>query len=445
MLIGIFFIWLFAAIIVAFFDIKKSLGMMISYLLLVPYSSFLFSSIQIEFNYILFVIFGIFLFKETLLNNNETFDFTIVKHISIFLFFILLSSLFTDGVDFGFQLSTLRSFAFGNFLIPIMLWQVCKTKNEIIFFIKIILICLLIMLAYGIYCFITGQNPYITLLSQLFNKQDNFQIFSGIERGGIIGKGQSTTSHPMLWSVILSMAFFASYIFWNKKKNLTYYIFVLMILFNLFVCNVRTGIVASVIGVALLFTHFSLRAKLISILVIVFVLLLSIDSSIFGSYQSYVDSIIYFNDPDKNIGGSSIDMRLLQLGGAVSLWEQGGIIFGNGFGWCVNYLTLYGDHPILLSFESIIYVVLIENGVLGILIYGFFFYGFFRINRDLSLRSQNERKLEYWLINSYIITYIIYVVLTGIFGFNLFLIFLILMFIKIRLSNNNNETESIIL
>lgn len=443
MLIGIFFIWLFTAVIVAFFDIKASLGLMISYILLVPYSSFEFSSIRVEYNYILLFIFLIYIFRTTLLNS-ESYDLTIIKPLAVFSILIFIGSFFSTGVDFSYQLTILRSYIIGFFFIPIMLWQVCKTKSDFSYFTRIVLVCFAIMLIYGGYCFLVGQNPYVATLSALFNKQDNNEIFSHIERAGLIGKIQSTTSHPMMWSVFLSLVLFASYSFWVEKKSYTYYVFVLLVVFNLFVCNVRTGIVASAIGMALLFTNFSFRSKLISLTVIIAILLLSIDTSIFGSFQPYIDSIIYFNDPNKNVGGSSLDMRMLQFGGAVSLWDQGGLLFGNGFGWCANYYALYGDHPILLGFESIIYVVLIENGVLGIIAYGFLFYSLFRINRNLYIQSENFHKVEFWLNNSLIVTYIIYVIITGVFGFSLFLILLTLLFIKTRLAIIYDETITIL-
>jgi len=440
MLIAVFFVILFLALVLSVFNMKYSLGLMIAYRLLVPYSSFQFSSIPIEYNYILLLIFCIFLFRVAFLNH-EPFDRRIIMPFAIFTFIIIIGSFFSDGVDFTFQIASLRSYIIGYFLIPIMLWQVCKTKSDFNFFARIIIICLSIMLIYGLFCFLTGQNPYIAALSELFNKQDNNEIFSEIERGGLTGKVQSTTSHPMLWSVVLSLIIFASNSLWLRKKNYTFYIFVALVLFNLFVCNVRTGIVATVIGLAILFTQFSFRYKLISISFILVLLLLSADTSIFGSFQPFVDSIIYFSDTDKNVGGSSLEMRMVQFGGAVSLWEQGGILFGNGFNWCGNYYALYGDHPILLAFESIIYVIIIENGVLGIIIYGFLFYSFYKINWDLYLSLQKKNKTEYWLINSLITTYIIYIMITGLFGFNFFLIFLVLMYVKNRLTLINDDEQ----
>jgi len=413
---------------------------MIAYRFLIPYSSFVFASIPIEYNYILLMIFFIYLFRESFLNR-ESFDYTIIKPFAIFSVVILIGSFFSEGVDFEYQLSILRSYMIGFFLIPIMLWQVCKTKSDINYFTRIILVSITIMLIYGVYCFFTGTNPYITSLSILFNAKDNNEVFSEMERGGFIGKIQSTTSHPFFWSVILSMAIFASYSFWIIKKSYTYYIFLALLIFNLFVCNVRTGIVATAVGTALLFNQFSVRSKLISLSVIIFIFLFSIDTSIFGSLQPIIDSIIYFNDPHKDVGGSSLEMRMVQLGGAITIWQQGGILFGNGFGWCGYYYAFYGDHPILLGFESIIYVILIDNGVLGILLYVFLFYSFYKINWNLYTGSVYKKKTEFWIINSFITSYIIFIVMTGQFGFNIFLIFLVLMLLKIRLTILNDDEQ----
>jgi hypothetical protein len=368
----------------------------------------------------------------------EAFDLTIVKPFLIFILFIFIGSFFSPGVDFYDQLSSLRSFILKNFLVPIMLWQVCKDKSDVNYFFRIIIACLLIMCLYGIFCSISGHNPYLATLSNLFDKQDNNIVFSQGERSSIIGKIQSTTSHPMLWSVILCMTLFSSYILFGVKKNVVFYTFIALVLINLLICNVRTGIVASILGMAFLFTHLSLRYKVLGIFLVILILAVGIDTSIFGKYQPFVESIVYFNDANKNIGGSSLDMRITQLGGAILLWKDGGIIFGNGFGWCENYYNLYGDHPILLGFESIIYIILIENGILGIIIYGFLFYNFFRMNYLVNKESENKNRLEFWLINSFIIAYIVFIIVTGFFGFNFFLIFLVLMFLKI-ISTDKNE------
>jgi hypothetical protein len=438
MLITIFFIWLLIALIISVFDLKASLGLMIAYLLLVPYSSFKFSFISIEFNYMLLAIFCVFLVRWVLLRK-ESFDLTIIKPFAIFVLFILVGSFFSSGVDFVDQLSNLRSFSIRNFLIPIMLWQVCKEKSDVKYFTKIIFFCLIIMCIYGIFCFIAGQNPYIESLSYLFKKQDNYIIFSQIERSGILGKIQSTTSHPMLWSLILCMMLFASYVFIDAKNSLQLYFIISLMLINLMISNVRTGIVSFILGMSYLFTHFSLRFKLFGLSIIFLVLTLSVDTSIFGKYQPFVDSMVYFTDQTKSISGSTLDTRLIQLGGAVSLWEQGGIIFGNGFGWCGDYYATYGDHPILLGFESIIFIIIIENGIMGIILYGFLFYSFFKINHMILKKTKNKQKMEYWVIQSFIIAYIIFIVITGLFGFNLFLIFLVLMFKTILF---NKQTDS---
>jgi hypothetical protein len=206
---------------------------------------------------------------------------------------------------------------------------------------------------------------------------------------------------------------------------------------------VRSGIFAFILGMAYLFTHFSLRLKLFSLSVIVFMLAISIDTSLFGKYQPLVDSMIYFNDPAKSYGGSSLDMRLLQLDGAISLWEKGGIIFGNGFGWCGYYSAQYGDHPVLLGFESILFVMIIENGIMGIILYGFVYLSFFRINYLVYKKAKIIQKMEYWIITSYLISYIIFILVTGMFGFNLFLIFLVIMFLKILLKNKETSSYAI--
>ncbi len=440
MIINILLLWLLLAVAVAVFDIKASIGLIIAYLLLVPYSTFVYSFATIEINYIILLIFVLFVLKEGL-NRKETFDFSLAKPFLIFCLFLLvgslLSSIYSASLGLGSQLSYIRRFSIINFLIPIMLWHMCKNENDVFYFVRIIFVCMFIMGLYGIYCFVTGFNPYVTGLSVLFAVQNNFDILGVIERAGLGGKIQSTTIHPMAWSVLLVMTLYASYIFFKTKSTILFYLFVVLIAFNLFVCNVRSGIVAFFVGLFFLFPRYSSRSILIVLFIVLLVFIIGIDTSIFGDYQPFIDSIIYFNDPEKNIGGSSIELRISQLEGAIDLWINGGLLFGNGFGWCTDYNITYGDHPVLLAFESIIYRIIIESGLLGIILWVWFAYRLFKLNHSFCYSNEKKLRFDYWLNNSFIISYIVFDIVTGIFGFNFFLIFLVLMIKNVRFKKIN--------
>ena len=121
--------------------------------------------------------------------------------------------------------------------------------------------------------------------------------------------------------------------------------------------------------------------------------------------SDYVTSIIDFQQKHTAVGGSSFDMRLSQLEGCFSEITNSPLI-GKGFGWHLYYIEKYGDHPILLAFESLIFVVLCDNGVLGLLIwFGFVSY--------IIYNSQQLVKKDRASLYALVLFYIIYCCFTG--------------------------------
>jgi hypothetical protein len=288
---------------------------------------------------------------------------------------------------------------------------------------------------YAIYCFFSGLNPYVTVLSILYRAQDNAEVFANTERGGLVGRVQSTTFHPMFWSVILVLSLFASYIFYHKDRKMLFYTIAPLVMINLLICGVRSGIFAFFAGLLVFFTRSSSRSILILFSCVLFLFLIGIDTSIFGQYQPYVDSIVHFADTEKNIRGSTVQSRLSQLDGAVNLWVNGGLIVGKGFGWCANYYATKGDHPAVLGFESIVYIVIIDSGVLGIILWTWLFYSFFRLNHLYSHNRDVKFNINYRIIESLIVSFIVFLTATGIFGLNYFLIILVLVIKQAHFDN----------
>jgi hypothetical protein len=435
----LFFLWLLLAVVLSIFNIKYCVSILIAFRLLVPYSSFSIFGIPIEFNYILLLCFLIFLLKQYL--KKEVLSIIFIKPFALFSLLVFISSLFATSLPFSQQLGFLRTFIISNFLLPIIIWQSFKNEKDIKLLINTLIICLFVMCIYGFYCFYISSNPYVAYLSIIFGTIDLNSVFADVERGGIIGKVQSTTFHPFLWNVILCISLFAVSISLGFKKRKLLCLFLIVILLgNLLISGTRSGLIACLSGFMLLVLFLPGRLKVYSSLFFVLILIVGLDTSIFGKYQPIADSILFFNNQEKNIGGSSLDMRLEQFNGAIDLWNTGGYIFGNGFGWCNNYYAVNGDHPVLLAFESIIYTALIDNGILGICIWSYLFIYLFLLNHRFYCASRRFYKRDYWIINSFIFSYLVYILITGVFGLNIFLVFLTLIFkqskIKLDLLND---------
>ena len=138
--------------------------------------------------------------------------------------------------------------------------------------------------------------------------------------------------------------------------------------------------------------------------------------------SDYIQSIFDLKGSNELANGSNFSMRTNQLLAAFREMERNPII-GNGYSWHCYYLQTFGDHPELLAFESLVFTILCNSGILGVVVWGgylFFlcFLPFYYL----------ERKEDIYTIVSYVFYYIAFACVTGDFSGYFFLWFYIIMF-----------------
>ena len=78
------------------------------------------------------------------------------------------------------------------------------------------------------------------------------------------------------------------------------------------------------------------------------------------------------------------------------------LLLGKGYGWTQWYNSTFGGHPKARFFESIIYCVLVNTGIVGFVLWGWFvvkYYFFAKVNiEDKFLRMAVLALLFYFLI-----------------------------------------------
>ena len=92
-------------------------------------------------------------------------------------------------------------------------------------------------------------------------------------------------------------------------------------------------------------------------------------------------------------------------------------LFGKGYGWTGYYEKNFGDHPIMLAFESLAYVVLCNSGFVGVIIW-IVFIAMYLKKAKLFLKNKD-------LCNSAItlmVYYVAYSMITGEYGYMKFLV-----------------------
>ena len=111
------------------------------------------------------------------------------------------------------------------------------------------------------------------------------------------------------------------------------------------------------------------------------------------------------NNEKGDVSGSSVEMRLNQLEGAIKEGSKNPL-FGLGYDWTGYYMGLKGVHPICLYFESLIYIIICNSGVFGFFLWTYMVVKYLKINRKMQLN-------ENVLFDCLMVYYLSYSCITG--------------------------------
>jgi O-antigen ligase len=128
-----------------------------------------------------------------------------------------------------------------------------------------------------------------------------------------------------------------------------------------------------------------------------------------SDFQDLFTSV--FSSDSKKIYGSSSTLRFEQFEGALNEISDSPLV-GKGFGWTGYYSSIKGDHPVMLAFESLIIVILCNNGFIGLIIWFIFFILILKLNRKIT-----NVKTDILFLDLTLGTYVLYSIGTGDFGY----------------------------
>ncbi len=279
---------------------------------------------------------------------------------------------FQESVEFGNAIGILYRNFMQVVVFPASIFALMQIAPESIQnFKRALLGSGFIVVIYGLYLVtMPGVNPYLMIILPIWGGEFNeayalgysalTENYSGVVDGRMFGRISSVFAHPMTYALYLGfIMLLCIYLFSYNKKIIL--LSTLLIIVAILTCGVRSAIGALIITalMSLLIMRkfkFALGAAFVAM---VFVLIIS---SLSSDLYEYVASI--FSDNSSNVSGSSLQMRLEQLDGCFEIIKDSPLQ-GMGYNWTGEYMAKHTIHPVVLCFESIVFVVLCNTGFIG--------------------------------------------------------------------------------
>lgn len=419
---------IFALLIVCLTLYKPKYGVLIllvSYILL-PEIPFGLGGITLKKNHLLMLVIMVFFFRF-LFKDKCKLDMSPYRFCLVYFFLSLLCIPLKFETAYSIQIYYIVYDIAIILLFPIAIWNVVDDEASLALYRKTVLICIIVACIYGLFLTTTnGLNPLIILFSTYggggLDEDQWTRYFS--DEGRLFGRISSVFFHPMHYASFLGFsAIYVGYV--RNRISKILFIFLISILFaNFITCGVRSVLGAFLVA---LFVYILMKRNVgLTVRITVFFILGVFILSAIPPVYDYVSSIFVKSGSD--VGGSSLEMRLDQLAGAFEEINNN-VLLGKGYGWSRDYVIQNENHPILLGFESIIFVVLCNNGIIGIILYGLFVYLYFHYIKT------NVSESDVPLFVSILVFYLAYETITGEFAFQHFMLFYTLVLMEVR----NNE------
>ena len=435
----IFSIWLILIIFLSLFKLKWGVALFLAYMILVPVVQFRLGGLRLGANYFNLLFFICFCFYARLKNIKLHWQ-PLVPFFIFFLVWLIIMPLHSIPTDW--MLNRWVRNAMNMLILPFVMYNVmANDPSSIRLFRNTMLVCIVIAIGYGLAQTQTpGENPYQMLCFSIFDMGDErfdmeyFEHYYSVEgnTGRLFGRLTSVYTHPMGFALFIGLSLVYVYYLRAKLKKIPVFILLLAIAVMAVICGVRSVIGGLVVAVAFyLFVkrNYKMFIAIMVVGAVVYVLMEQIPE--LNTYLSSISDVTSGKRHD--VGGSSIEMRLDQLRGALNEASKSPVI-GLGYEWTSYYQSIHGPHPVCLAFESLIYVAVCNGAMVGCLLWIYLIIAVMVNNKRLSSDSA--------LLNTALVFWIAYACITGEYGYmKTFLIFYILMLGE-QLLQSRDEQEN---
>lgn len=429
-------LWLIMAVGLAFFYLKWGVVLLLTYFIFIPgFNIAMFRMLGFAGGENVIYLFFIIAYFMYSLKHNIKSDFYTFLPFIVLLIGMLIAIPFQDGLELSININYWRSKLMNTLFLSFIMLNIMKNDwSSIILFRRTMLICIFIVVAYAFFVVLNGGiNPYAMFFVNIFDIEVDYEsYYEADESGRLFGRISSVFIHPMSFALFLGCALiYLFFLLKVKKNNWIMCLIVGVVIMSVF-CGVRS-VLGGLFVTILYYLFVSKNVKLfigfaIGGVILYFLLL----SSPF--LYSYFHSIAELNS--SGVRGSSVAMRIEQLQGAVSIMMENPL-FGLGTDWTSYYRAHIGRHPICLSFESLLFVILCNNGILGVFCWSYMIIKFFLINIKNKIENIN-------IVNALMVFYISYSIITGEYNYmKYFLIFYVLMLGESIYNCQNNNISMV--
>lgn len=306
-----------------------------------------------------------------------------IKHITkiiILIIGMILIRAMIDGIDF------LSNKLFDNYILPISIGIIilCFIENKDLKKIyRIIYVMIFINAIIACFEFFYGKsilfhNYYYSNIGWYKNIYDSTLY-------GVPFRSTSFLSHPLTNGLYFNIALI--YLLNQKKYDFNALLSMFILLFAIYTTNSRMCLLASIIFILYYIIKNKKYILLLTILLLFIIIIFSVDFS-----------TIYYKIFVRDVSGSSIDVRINALHNFNKLPFLN-MIFGSGYNNTARLLLPLG---ITANLEISYLIILLENGLLGFILYISILASLYKFNKQKNNKSSFKS-----MINQIILFYLI--------------------------------------
>lgn len=367
------------------------------------------------------LIYIAFAFHKTSIENQQLCKNVCIYILSVLALFLVVA-LMSNQVPFGKQMTEIKNTLYFSFNFLIVLFF--NRKNDFSVYFQFVGLLIIVSGIYAVYTYIIGQNPfgeYIALYMTNFADQGLGTDFLEEERGFLSGRVSGFTVHPLMFGGVIALFTYIYSFYLSLLKGKIVRLFLLFFIIFCFILLLLTGSRSILIGFVIGLVSFLFKTYRKIFVLLFFIAFFGFIVGGFVIEDEFIRATFFFWEDHDEVNGSSSSMRLDQFNACVDEVSKDIIswIFGLGHTWSGIYLSKHGNLPPFQGFESILFTKIVNNGVIGTMLY--FLFVFLPIFRFLKRYVQPRSFI--FFIEGFLITNLTIAFFTGeYYGYRLFLV-----------------------